>query len=171
MTQPPFRLPTPGSLTDALDDIDPGARPQPARPRKPNTGRHQIPVARRSPSRLAPGDRYFYWCAYCNYCNTPEEGRQALCPNHRLQGQTERKARARGASQHVAGTGGQRGRDEITDEELSSLMVKAQALHSARLRHEGAMHAGNSKRAFRNLDAAILDLLGLIQSLRDSRRR
>lgn len=158
MTESKFRLPTRGALNPDLDEIEPGARPKPSR------GRRKIPVARRSRQRVAPDHEFFYWCAYCDYCNTDDEGQRALCPDHRAEKATSRKAAYRdptGAASEADGDDGH----QLTEQQLAALWAKAQALHRAQQRHERAIRDGNPDKARRDLDKAIKDLLALIGSL------
>lgn len=157
-----------GEWHETLDDIEPGARPNrrpELPPGSPSRNRRKQAVARRSRERLAPGGNYFYWCEHCNYCNTPEEGAAARCPDHRKAEAASRKARWR--DQAAGGTTGRIEPHEFTVPAVQLLLLwqRAAALDAARKEYEIALHRGTGPKAKRPLDQAIHGLLSAVAGL------
>ena len=92
-----YVLPTPGQWYDDSVEfarLDPASRPRrPAEPSDANDYRknpgpdrvRQRLRSRPSTRPLAPWGGKYYWCAFCNYVNTEDEGQSVRCPRHRAE--------------------------------------------------------------------------------------
>jgi hypothetical protein len=172
------KMPVPGRWYEDLDEfdaLDPAARPR----RGAVDERWNVPQVRpegvrkrfRSrPSRgeVAPWGGRFYWCAFCNYVNTEQEGQSVRCPTHRREWERAKKE----AQREFARITAKRAEDTValtvTYGDIRELqrLAAASGAASARLRtalreyeHQPAAHLVRQVPPILEADSALLALV------------